>query len=169
MIKRRGLIGLLFAAVLSTAFALSGAPPAAAAGPPFEIRNSNSAMCIQPPPGNLTIGAQLVQEPCNGSLEQQWNTISLGSDRYRLVNQYTLGCMDAHGPYTDGTPVDTWPCAGISNQVWSSSLSLPTSSLFTLKAGGKCLDVSGGSHSAGAVLQIWTCNHTPAQAFYTPR
>jgi hypothetical protein len=169
MTKRRSLIGFLFAAVLSTALSLSGALPAAAVGPPFEIRNSNSAMCLQPPPGNLVIGAQLVQEPCNGNLEQQWNTIPLGGDRYRLVNQHTLGCMDAHGPYTDGTPVDTWPCAGISNQVWSASHPLPHSGPFTLKAGGKCLDVAGGSHAAGVALRIWTCNHTPAQGFYTPR
>jgi hypothetical protein len=166
MTIRRNLATGLFATAASAALALSGALPAAAAGPNFTIFNYGSAMCIQPPPGNLTIGAQLVQEPCNGSPEQQWNTISLGSSKYRLVNQSTFGCMDAHGPFTDGTPVDTWPCAGISNQVWSSSQVLPHSfSPFTLKAGGKCLDVSGGSHSAGAVLQIWTCNGTAAQGY----
>ncbi|MEK8103871.1 RICIN domain-containing protein [Micromonospora sp. M12] len=101
--------------------------------------------------------------PNNNGTPSRWR------DRYRLVNQSTLGCMDAHGPYTNGTPVDTWPCAGISNQVWTASHPLPHSGVFTLKAGGKCLDVAGGSHAAGAALQIWTCNGTPAQGFYTPR
>lgn len=167
MTKRRNLIAVLFATVLSTVFVLSGALPAQAAAP-FEIFNYGSAMCIQPPPGNLTIGAQLVQEPCTGAPEQRWNTIPLGSDKYRLVNQSTFGCMDAHGPSADGTPVDTWPCAGISNQVWTASQTLPHRfSPFTLKSavGGKCLDVEGGSKIAGATLRIWTCNGTPAQGF----
>jgi hypothetical protein len=169
MNTRRNMAALLLTSALAVALSMvGGAQFASAAGPPTRIFNDNSAMCLQPSPNNINIGVQLVQWPCNSSLEQSWLAIPLsGTNRYQFQNQATRGCMDAHGPNANGTPVDTWPCSNISNQVWTASRPLPSGFPTTLTSavGGKCLDVTQGSHDQGALIQIFTCNGTPAQGF----
>ena len=135
------------------------------------IQNYGSGMCLQPPPGHVTeVGFQLVQAPCHeGLIEQRWTLESLGGNSYRWSNRSTFGCMDAHGPNANRTPVDTWPCSTISNQRW-----IMQGGNFYIKSaiGGRCLDVAGGSLQAGAPIQIYACtsdnplSDNPAQAWF---
>jgi hypothetical protein len=159
MINIRKLAAALFVVPAAAAFALTAAQPAGAATF-YSIQNYGSGMCIQPPPSSPTsTGEQLVQMPCDGSAAQHWAPISLGSGNYRFLNQATGGCMDAHGPNADWTPVDTWPCNTISNERWNFAPSIPNSvpTRVVSAIGGRCLDVAGGSLAAGAAIQIYHC------------
>ncbi|GAA3107622.1 chitinase [Kribbella aluminosa] len=69
-------------------------------------------------------------------------------------------CLDVAAAGTgtaDGTAVQLYDCNGTGAQQWSRS------SDGTLRALGKCLDVSGGSVANGARVQLWTCNGSAAQ------
>jgi hypothetical protein len=169
--KRRGLAGLLLSAAAATGLALATTAAPASAANLYQIQNYGSGMCLQPPPGNISdTGVQLVQEPCNGQPEQKWSPTFLFSGRYRFTNASTGGCLDAHGRDANRTPVDTWPCSGISNQTWAIGFSLPNSVprqiISKVSEGSRCLDVAGGSLEAGAPIQIYTCtNDNTAQAW----
>ncbi|KUN75561.1 RICIN domain-containing protein [Streptomyces griseoruber] len=164
----RALAGAVAAAALAAAGLASTTAPADAADF-LTIRNFGSNMCIQPNPADPTsTGVQLVQEPCDGSAAQQWSKVSLGSGNYQFVNRNTSGCMDAHGPNADRTPVDTWPCSSISNQKWNFAPTIPNALPAQLVSaiGGRCLDVAGGSWDAGAPIQIYHCtSDNSAQAW----
>jgi hypothetical protein len=160
----RGPAALLLAGAVSTVVALAPVQ-AASAATFYSIQNFGSGKCIRPPPANSTdIGVQLVQETCNGSAAQHWAPISLGGGNYRFLNQSTGGCMDAHGPNANQTPVDTWPCNSISNERWSVGPAIPNSvpTRVVSAIGSRCLDVSGGSLADGAPIQIYTCTNDNA-------
>jgi hypothetical protein len=59
---------------------------------------------------------------------------------------------DPSGKTANKTPVDLSSCTGKSNQNWTV---VPDG---TIRTGGKCLDVVGGSTANGAKLQLYTCN-----------
>jgi hypothetical protein len=142
---------------MSGLFALVGVQQASAASF-FSIQNLDSGLCLQPSePDTTSIGVQLAQEPCDGTTKQHWTAVPLGGGKYQFANQATGGCMDAHGPYIPGTPVDTWFCGTISNQKWSLSTSVPTSVPTKMIIGGQCLDVPSGSPAPGTRIRIATC------------
>ena len=61
------------------------------------------------------------------------------------------------GATADGTQIQLWTCNGTAAQTVDAA---PGS---TLRALGKCLDVSGGGTADGTKIQLWTCNGTGAQ------
>ena len=61
------------------------------------------------------------------------------------------------GATADGTQIQIYTCNGTAAQTWTVT---PDS---TLKALGKCLDVSGGGTADGTKIQLWTCNGSGAQ------
>ena len=56
----------------------------------------------------------------------------------------------------DGTQIQLYTCNGSAAQTW-------TRNGQTLRALGKCLDVSGSGTADGTKIQLWTCNGTGAQ------
>lgn len=161
---------LLMTLVLST-LALAGPAqadvpraqsPAAAAS--FGILQNLSGLCVQPSPADPTgIGVQLVLATCDSNNQaQHWATVLVGGGKYRLLNQATGGCMDAHGPYVSGTPVDTWFCGNISNQVWADgppSPSFPNYSQVRIAAKTElCLAPDGPYGQIGVALVLRPCN-----------
>ena len=60
------------------------------------------------------------------------------------------------GGTADGTQIQLYTCNGSAAQTW-------TRNGQTLRALGKCLDVSGGGTADGTKIQLWTCNGTGAQ------
>jgi Ricin-type beta-trefoil lectin domain len=156
MTSRRGSAAFLLIAVLSAAFALLGGQPASATESVYRITNLDTGMCIQP--AQSATGVQLVQELCLASkpAEQLWTEVKSGSTHV-FVNKATFACMDAHGPFASGTPVDTWPCAPISNQRWTLATSVPTPVATKITIGGQCLALASLSPQAGTAVQISTC------------
>ena len=70
-------------------------------------------------------GVAIVQEPCDNSRAQDWGFVTLGGNRYRLLNHKSGLCIDAPGDAVDGTPIVQWPCATISNQTWDTGQTIP--------------------------------------------
>ncbi len=110
-------------------------------------------------------GATVVQQPCNGSPEQLWSNVPLGSGLHRFVNGRSGKCMDIRdGVNADRTVVQQWDCTNYNGMSWSATV--PSFVPLPIKSarGGRCLDVRGGSLQDGAVIQIYRCtSNNPAQ------
>ncbi|MED7947700.1 ricin-type beta-trefoil lectin domain protein [Kitasatospora sp. NPDC058201] len=72
-------------------------------------------------------------------------------------------CLDAGnnsaGPETFSMPADIWDCATTPNQTWT------VGNDGTVRALGKCLDVTGGGTVNGTPVQLYPCNGTGAQVW----
>jgi Ricin-type beta-trefoil lectin domain len=158
MTSRRGLAALMLTATLSAAFALLGGQPASATPSIYTITNLATGMCLQPAQP-ADVGVQLVQQPCLSSkpAEQLWTEVVASGGKHVFINQKTFACMDAHGPFAPGTPVDTWFCGNISNQRWTLSTSVPTPVATKMTIGSQCLDLASSFPQAGTPVQISTC------------
>jgi hypothetical protein len=171
LMGRRGLVALALAGIVTAVVGLVGAAPAmASSGSVFNpIRNYPTNNCIQPQGGSTAQGAPIVQEPCNGSEEQNWEFRPLGGNTYHFINQRSGMCLDARGfGPSNGLAVDQWTCNSNSNENWQSNLPLPDAVFLRsliARTHSHCLDVPDNSTAPDVALQLWTCNGTNAQGF----
>jgi Ricin-type beta-trefoil lectin domain-like len=92
-----------------------------------QLVNVQSGKCLQPTQGSSANGVAIVQESCDGSAAQFWAMHFMASGFannhtwYRLINQSTHLCLDARGGAVNGTPIQQWPCSGISNEKWGTT------------------------------------------------
>jgi hypothetical protein len=157
----------------SLAFATSsggGSPIDSAAW--YEVINQNSGKCADAV-NSSTANATVVQQyTCGGSLNQQWQFVSVGNGYYEVLGRNAAtqrqawdvtGGTSATSP---GTPLQTWAYAGATNQQWQAVAQ--TSGNYTLVArnSGLCLGVPNSSTTNGTQLQVLTCDGTPTQSFH---
>ena len=100
---------------------------------------------------------------CDATNPQRWAQNDLDGGKYQLINQETGGCMDAAGAYVSGTPVDTWFCGPISNEVWNDgppSTTYPWYSQVRISAKPTlCLTPNGYFGQVGAPVILSTCGN----------
>jgi hypothetical protein len=166
---------LALAAALAVAImAVSGPLPAQAQDLNGTITNQLTRMCMQPVDGSTLAGAAIVQKPCNSDAgaAQLWTIVPVKSGYFHYVNQLSGMCLDARGGAKNGTPVQQWPCNGISNELWVYS---PVNAahkspvyVYSGVAGAHkfCLDVPGGQKVSGLALQIYGYNGSAAQQWF---
>jgi hypothetical protein len=182
MIKRLFLL-LGLAGLLVTANVVVLAPTAArAAFYPNEywIVNRNSLMCLDALDGSPRDGTPIQQWNCNDFNQQNWGfneiaRLSDGRPLFKIAAKHTnyQGCLDVwNGNASNGTPVQLWSCRGYedNNQQFIQEYRATYSGVHyavykPYHAQNMCLDISGGSPSRGARLQIWPCHYLANQLF----
>jgi len=151
---------------------LAATPAAGQCGPFCQISNFGSNLCLQPVNGSTARGAAIVQQPCNGSAAQQWTKVQVSSNIFHFVNGLSGLCLDARGGAANHTPIQQWTCNKISNENWEpgddSDDTIPPLFSRVSSTRSYCLDVPGGQHVAGLAMQIYRCNGTLAQIWWTP-
>jgi hypothetical protein len=163
---------LIRAVAIVSFLAPFAARPAAAACETCQIYNFLSNQCLQPVSGSTEQGAAIVQQPCNGSLAQEWTRVRVSGNVSHYVNSLSKLCLDARGGAANHTPVQQWTCNRISNENWEegddSDDTIPP--LYSRVSGTRsyCLDIPGGQKTAGLAMQIYRCNGTEAQAWWLP-
>jgi hypothetical protein len=101
--------------VITTAAVLASSLPARAEI--IKLVSVANGKCLQPINASKDRGEAIVQEPCNGSVAQQWTVQYSSNGRYvHLINRSSQLCLDARGKGVDGTPIQQWPCNWISNE-----------------------------------------------------
>jgi hypothetical protein len=142
-----------------------------------DIHNALSKMCLQPMNGSKELGAKIVQVPCDGSLAQQWKNVSVPKGNVHYVNQLSGLCLDARGAAANQTPIEQWTCDSITNENWiyaeGFGVTAPTlySAIANTGTAGTvdyCLDMPGAQPTPGLAMQIYVCNGTIAQKWFTP-
>ena len=117
--RNHRLVTLLSAAAIATAAGLAVASPAQAEDQIVKLVSVENGKCLQPINGSPNQGDAIVQQPCNGSVAQQWTVTFVSSTKVHLVNRSSHLCLDARGKATNGTPIQQWTCNSISNENWN--------------------------------------------------
>ena len=137
----------------------------------YEVKNTNSGLCVQPTGGATANGTVLDQEPCTGAAAQLWQFQTGTGGAYQVVNENAPGevwdVTGGTGATSNGTAIQIWSATGASNQQWAAVPLSDGDYQFTAQnSGSQCLDVTNVSTSAGGGLQQWACSSTdPAQSF----
>jgi hypothetical protein len=172
MKDRRRPSALLLAGV-TAGTVIAAAHPAQAASDLITIQNAGNVLCLQPnPPGSTDDGAPIFQVQCASTSAQTWIPVLDSDGHYRFVNQNTGKCLDARGGASNGTPVQQWTCNTISNEKWSwlRGAGANGSDRFRSAVSGTnshCLDVPNATTQPNTAVQIWSCNGTSAQDWFT--
>ncbi|ONI87563.1 alpha-1,2-mannosidase [Actinosynnema sp. ALI-1.44] len=80
--------------------------------------------------------------------------------RTGLISGLASKCVDANPPQSSGSVVRLWECNSSVAQQWT------LKSDGTVRAAGRCLDVSGSKRDNGTKVQLWDCNGTGAQQWW---
>jgi len=152
-------------ASFAIAIALSASPAMAQPDGSGIIYNAYTRQCLQP--ADLSEGAPIIQWPCNGSFAQQWYALSPGGNVVNYQNCSSAMWLDARGTAKNGTPVQLWSYARISNQNWQPGKAgkdgIPPLISRVSGTSSYCLDVPGGEATPGLAMQIYRCNGSPSQ------
>jgi beta-glucanase (GH16 family) len=133
----------------------------------YTIKNRNSGKVLDVTAGSTSDGAAIIQYYSNGSTNQQWQFISVGSGYYKIKNVNSGKYMDIEGgSTTDGAKNIQWTYSGSTNQQWS--LVSAGSGYYKIKnrKSGKILDISGASTADGTQCIQWTDNGTNNQQWF---
>ena len=139
----------------------------------YEVKNTNSGLCVQPTGGANSNGTVLDQEPCTGAADQLWQFQNGTGGAYQVGNRNISGPNEVWdvsggtGATSNGTAIQIWSATAASNQQWKPVALSDGDYEFTAQnSGSECLDVTNVSTSAGGQLQQWACSSTdPAQSF----
>ena len=126
----------------------------------------HSQQCLDDTNLSSTDGTQQQQFFCEGGDQQLWNfrPVAGVANTYTVVNQLSGKCLDVNGASTaDGAPIIQWTCNGGLNQQFTTrkvtySGNDPHDFQLVARHSGKCVDVSGISTAAHALIHQWTCN-----------
>ena len=133
----------------------------------YEVKNSNSGLCLEPAGAGTANGTELEQETCSGVANQLWQFQSDGNGTYHVANQASSGevwdVTGGTGATANGTAIQIWSYGGGTNQQWAPiSVANGDYEFAAQNSGTECLDVTNVSTSPGAVLQQWACSATDA-------
>ena len=141
----------------------------------FEISPVCSALALDVAGAASSDGTNVRQYTPNASAAQKWSLAAKADGCYTLTPLCAPeSCLDISGAQSaDGTNAEIWTANGTAAQEFSFEAAdiartLPDGCFTIASALGasKVLDISGGSKSDGANVQIYSSNGTDAQKFY---
>ncbi len=128
----------------------------------------HSQQCLDNTNLSTADGNQQQQFYCEGGDQQLWNfrPVAGVADTFTMVNQQTGKCLDVNGVSTaDGAVIQQWTCLGgnaLNQQFTLRKVTYagndPHDFQLVARHSGKCVDVSGISTAAHALIHQWTCN-----------
>ena len=164
--RNHRVVAALFAVAMAIAAGLALASPAQAEDPIVRLVSVQNGQCLQPVNGSLNQGDAIVQEPCNGSVAQQWTHVTVSWTSAHLVNRASGLCLDARGGARNGTPIQQWTCNWISNEKWGFGI---TNNLLGSQVAGTashCIATPG--NQAGLPMELRFCDGNVAQLWNRP-
>jgi hypothetical protein len=129
----------------------------------------HSGQCLDDTNLSTANGTQYQQYFCEGGFQQMLDFAPVAgvSNTYTVIDELSGRCLDVSGASTaDGATVVQWTCNGQTNQRFTlrAVTALGNGHDYQLVAAhsGKCVDVSGVSTAAGALIHQWTCDAASA-------
>jgi len=118
--------------------------------------DTGNGMCIENDSGTLK------QQPCSASGNaESWALHGNGTIHYYVNGSDTNECIDIYANNPANGTLDVTTCNGTQAQVWSFSNGVLSSYYHS----GYCMNVTGGSESAGTVIGITSCASEYQQLF----
>jgi glucosylceramidase len=138
----------------------------------YEVKNTNSNLCVEASGSGTANGTALDQNTCTGAANQLWQfQTGTAGGYYQVANKNAPGevwdVTGGTGATANGTAIQTWSPTGASNQQWQPvSLGNGDYHLTVENSGTECLDVTNTSTTTGTLMQQWACSTPdPAQSF----
>ena len=138
----------------------------------YEVKNTNSGLCVETASSGTANGTAVQQNTCTGAPNQLWQFQPDGNGYYHVANQNAPSevwdVTGGTGATGNGTQIQVWSSTGGTNQQWEPVVLSDGDLHFAAEnsSAGECLDVTGVSTSPGARLQQWACsNPDAAQSF----
>jgi galactose oxidase len=160
--SRFAAIGLLLATTTTPAWAAVSTP----------MTVVSTGQCMGVGASSQANAAAVVQWPCVGVADQQWNVQLRADGYYSMAATHSGQCLDVYGADTNaGAAAIQWPCSGGQNQQFSlRAQGQGTGSGFALvtRHSGLCLGVEGASTVQGAKITQQVCNASNAQTWKLP-
>ncbi|WP_334190017.1 RICIN domain-containing protein [Noviherbaspirillum sp.] len=146
----------------SWALSLPASTTRSAASMPIIARHSNKCLDVMGDPTATRDGALIEQWSCTGLANQDWLLRERGAGAFELVARSSGKCLDVRDANPNNEAViQQWSCNGAVSQLWRMEpLSNRGEYRFrTALAGGRCLDVRGGTAATqdGALMELWDC------------
>ncbi|WP_405975775.1 RICIN domain-containing protein [Streptomyces sp. NBC_00988] len=127
--------------------------------------SQNSGQCLDDTGVSTANGTQYQQYYCEGGYQQMLDLkpVTGKTNTYTVVNELSGKCLDVSGASTtDGAAVIQYTCNAATNQQFTLNpvTALGNTHDYQLVAvhSGKCVDVTGVSTTAGALIHQWTCD-----------
>jgi Ricin-type beta-trefoil lectin domain len=160
------LVTLLSAVAIATTAGLAVPSPARAEDEIVKLVSDSVGKCLQPINGSLNQGDAIVQQPCDGSITQQWTVTDVSSTKVHLVNRSSNLCLDARGKAVNGTPIQQWTCNGISNENWGYGLDNNSLVSAVSNTWSHCIATPGNQD--GLAMELRQCDGDVAQIWSRP-
>jgi hypothetical protein len=140
-----------------------------------------AGLCLAPQNNAPWQGTLIVQAPCDvyttgvRNLMQEWTSVCNYNAICHYVNDGSGLCLRARGPngVALGLQIMLWDCNSISDNNWVFRSYSTVTGSYSLESRlansrGYCLDVPGGHLTTpGLALQLWYCNGTASQVFWS--
>ncbi|MFJ2863926.1 RICIN domain-containing protein [Kitasatospora sp. NPDC087314] len=168
-------LGLFSLALSALTLAPAGAAHAAsgdsvAPGGSYVLTSAATGLCLGGKWSGTDALTPIVQQPCQGLLNQRWQLVADGTGGYTVVNRSApASCLNVQGGSTSpGAPLIAYACNGGANERFT----LATSGGATVihpQNDALCVDVPGGSTSSNLQIQQDTCHGGTSQAWLLTR
>jgi hypothetical protein len=129
-----------------------------------ELVNLNSGLCLDAV--NATEGTTAEGVTCDADKYQEWNVTASGGN-YLITNQDSGYLLEDKGySKSAGSPIDTWPSNGGSNQEWT--ITSDGQGNYTVKNvySGLCLGVASAAITSGSTIDEGACDGDINQMWY---
>ena len=140
-------------------------------GSSYSIKNSMTGLAVDVAGASKKSGANVQLYASNNSSAQRWKFIDNGDGSYSIRSDVSGNCLDvAGGSSKNGANVCVYAPNGTKAQKWTiRPVDRPvkdgTYRISSGLSGNKVIDLSGGSQSNGAAVQLYADNGTIAQAW----
>lgn len=135
-------------------------------GKKYRLVSVQSGLCLDVAAGSTAAGGNVQQYTCNGLAPQSW-TFARGAAGWTLTSEQSGMCLTAEGTGAAGSNVAQEPCDGGAHQAFAvEDVGLGYYRLALTQPKGVCVDVAGGSTSAGANVAVFTCNDLSPQIWH---
>ena len=139
----------------------------------FTILSSKSELAVDIPGASSVNGTRLQLYESNKSGAQKWKAVLNADGTYTFINAVNGKAIDVqNGQCVSGAAIQLYTSNGSSAQRFSlremaaPDITYEGMHILTSALNGRMvMDISGGSVSSGANVQIWTSNGTKAQSF----
>jgi hypothetical protein len=140
----------------------SGDAQTVASGSKNRLVNVMSGLCLDVSGGSTAAGTRIQQWTCNDLPPQNWTLTAATDGSFALRAENSGLCITTTGG--QGTAIQQQPCDGSAAQAWT--LRNVGVHAYVLAHDGLCLDDSGGSTTAGNMMQLWSCNDLSPQIWH---
>jgi hypothetical protein len=158
-------LGLISLAASALSLAPAAAAHAAAGGPvvsgsSYTLTSGATGQCLGGQWAATSDLTPVVQQPCQGLLNQRWQLTANGNGGYTIADRAAANaCLNVQGgATTSGAPIIEYACDGGANEQFTLATAADGATVIHPQNSALCLDLPRGAATPNLQIQQWSCN-----------